>query len=166
MKPFGLFRRNRVYTRLRLGVGAFVLPSTFTPLVCAVLDAVSEGVVVFDAQGHLVYANESGRTAIQKLESQADAQDGELRDRLVRQGARVAPLKLGDSIMGEAACLPESDTAAGTLADRERQAILETLETTGWQLTRSARLLGISRTTLWRRLKMYGLTREAQREGC
>jgi len=44
-----------------------------------------------------------------------------------------------------------------TLADRERQAILDTLEVTHGKLAETARRLGISRTTLWRRLRAYGL---------
>lgn len=46
-----------------------------------------------------------------------------------------------------------------TLAARERRAILERLEATGWRLAETARQLGISRTTLWRRLRTYGVAR-------
>jgi transcriptional regulator of acetoin/glycerol metabolism len=45
---------------------------------------------------------------------------------------------------------------ASTLAERERQAIIEALAATGGRLAESARRLGISRTTLWRRLRTYG----------
>ncbi len=44
-----------------------------------------------------------------------------------------------------------------TLAERERQAIIDTLQRTSGRLAEAARRLGISRTTLWRRLKAYGL---------
>jgi transcriptional regulator of acetoin/glycerol metabolism len=139
------------------------MPSAFTPLVRAVLDALGEGVVVLDANGHLVYANQTGRSVIEQLGARAGGNEGELRALLLRQGARVAPLRIGDSTLGEAAYLPEADINSGTLAERERQAIFETLEATGWKLTDSAKRLGISRTTLWRRLKAYGLNRERQR---
>lgn len=136
------------------------MPSFFSPLVRAVLDALNEGVVVFDSDGQLVYANQTGRSVIAQLGAPSRGNEAELRALLVRQGARVAPLKIGDSMLGEAAYLREGDTSRGTLAERERQAIHETLEATGWRLSESARRLGISRTTLWRRLRTYGLRRE------
>jgi len=40
---------------------------------------------------------------------------------------------------------------------RERQAIADTLQDTSGKLAETARRLGISRTTLWRRLKSYGM---------
>ncbi len=43
-------------------------------------------------------------------------------------------------------------------ADEERAAIVSALEQTGGALAQSAELLGMSRTTLWRKLKLYGLT--------
>jgi transcriptional regulator of acetoin/glycerol metabolism len=35
--------------------------------------------------------------------------------------------------------------------------IVGTLHATGWRLTETARRLGISRTTLWRRLREWGV---------
>jgi transcriptional regulator of acetoin/glycerol metabolism len=132
-----------------------------TPLAQAVLDAVREAVVVFDADGRLVYANESGREAISRLGTDSCGQGLGLRDALRRRGARVEPLEVAGSTFGEAAYLPVAGESMGewTLAARERQAIFQTLEATGWRLTESARRLGISRTTLWRRLKAYGMDR-------
>jgi transcriptional regulator of acetoin/glycerol metabolism len=46
--------------------------------------------------------------------------------------------------------------SAPTLAEQERQAILGALAATGGRLAEAARRLGISRTTLWRRLRAYG----------
>ncbi|HMA25845.1 MAG TPA: helix-turn-helix domain-containing protein, partial [Gemmatimonadaceae bacterium] len=43
-------------------------------------------------------------------------------------------------------------------ADEERAAIVSALEQTAGALAQSAELLGMSRTTLWRKLKLYGLT--------
>jgi DNA-binding NtrC family response regulator len=43
------------------------------------------------------------------------------------------------------------------LAEVERAHILQTLERLGWSHTRAAEALGIGRTTLWRKLKEYGL---------
>src|SRR6266511_1117865 len=89
------------------------MPGTFSPLVRAVIDSVTEGIVIFDQQGRLLYANASARRVI-------DGQNGDVRNRLQSLGARFAPLKSG-------------------------------------KLAETARRLGISRTTLWRRLKSYGM---------
>jgi transcriptional regulator of acetoin/glycerol metabolism len=79
-----------------------------------------------------------------------------------RCGARIAALRVDELDVGEAVYLPVGDVSEHTLAERERQAILDTLEGTGWRLAESARKLGISRTTLWRRLKEYGLRRDGR----
>jgi transcriptional regulator of acetoin/glycerol metabolism len=124
-------------------------PATFSPLVRAVIDSVNEGVVIFDQQGRLLYANASARRVI-------DGQgNGDVRNRLQNLGARFSPLKNGTQNLGEAAILPP--TGALTLAERERQAIADTLQDTSGKLAETARRLGISRTTLWRRLKSYGM---------
>lgn len=123
-------------------------PSPFPPLARAVIDSIGEGIVVFDAQGRVLYANPAARNAI-------DGHNGDVRNRLQTLGARFAPLKSGAQALGEAAII--ASNGARTLADRERQAILETLQDTNGKLAETARRLGISRTTLWRRLKAYGL---------
>ncbi len=127
---------------------AGTLPATFSPLVRAVIDSVNEGVVIFDQQGRVLYANTSARRVI-------DGQNGDVRNRLQSLGARFSPLKNGTQNLGEAAILPP--TGALTLAERERQAIADTLQDTSGKLAETARRLGISRTTLWRRLKSYGI---------
>ena len=60
-------------------------PGAFSPLVRAVIDSVSEGIVVFDAQGRLLYANATARRAI-------DGPNGDVRHRLQTLGARDARL--------------------------------------------------------------------------
>ena len=127
---------------------AGTLPATFSPLVRAVIDSVTEGIVIFDQQGRLLYANASARRVI-------DGQNGDVRNRLQSLGARFSPLRNGTQSLGEAAILPP--TGALTLAERERQAITDTLQDTSGKLAETARRLGISRTTLWRRLKSYGM---------
>ena len=46
-------------------------------------------------------------------------------------------------------------------ADDERDAIVAALEQTDGAIARAAELLGMGRTTLWRKLKQYGLTSDA-----
>jgi transcriptional regulator of acetoin/glycerol metabolism len=124
------------------------VPAAFSPLARAVIDSVSEGVVIFDQQGRVLYANAAARRAI-------DGQNGDVRNRLQSLGARFSALKNGLQNLGEAAILPQ--TGPSTLAERERQAITDTLQDTSGKLAETARRLGISRTTLWRRLKSYGM---------
>jgi DNA-binding NtrC family response regulator len=123
-------------------------PAAFSPLARAVIDSVIEGVVIFDQQGRVLYANPAARRTI-------DGQNGDVRNRLQNLGARFAALKNGAQSLGEAAILPLA--GASTLAERERQAITDTLQDTSGKLAETARRLGISRTTLWRRLKSYGM---------
>jgi DNA-binding NtrC family response regulator len=47
--------------------------------------------------------------------------------------------------------------AEQTLADAERAHIVQMLERYGWNHSRAAEALGIGRTTLWRKLKDYGI---------
>jgi len=138
---------------------------SITPVVKALLDPLAEGVVIFSPAGELVYANQSAETAVPGLKENGQVTRAIL-PHLARLGARIAPLWVEGSKLGEAVYLPlpirPSDDDSSTLADRERGAILQMLESTGWKLTKSANNLGISRTTLWRRLRAYGLERDSR----
>ncbi|HLZ45938.1 MAG TPA: helix-turn-helix domain-containing protein [Gemmatimonadales bacterium] len=131
------------------------VPAAFSPLVRAVIDSVSEGVVVFDQQGRLLYANAAARRVVDSQNGSHGGNGGDVRNRLQTLGARFTSLRNGTQNLGEAAFLPS--TGPLTLAERERQAITATLQDTSGKLAETARRLGISRTTLWRRLKSYGM---------
>jgi DNA-binding NtrC family response regulator len=53
---------------------------------------------------------------------------------------------------------PEAEAAVPTLADLERDYIRHLLERTGGSKGRTARLLGIDRASLWRKMKRFGLS--------
>jgi transcriptional regulator of acetoin/glycerol metabolism len=123
------------------------------------MDAFGESVVVFDADGGLVFASRNARAAI-NARAQGSPEDAEhLMPVLARLGGRISPIRVGTLTVGEAVYLP-GDESPRSLADQEKQAIVKTLDRTQWRLAETARMLGISRTTLWRRLKTYGLDRD------
>ncbi|MBF8702140.1 sigma-54-dependent Fis family transcriptional regulator [Pseudomonas putida] len=74
-----------------------------------------------------------------------------------RVAERPQRLSSADQSAG-AASQPDRDTRP-LLQDAERQALLETLEAKHWHLTRVAEHLGISRNTLYRKLRKHGITR-------
>ncbi len=135
------------------------LPAVFSPLAKAVLDGFSEGVVVFDRDARILYANQPARDALQEMDLGEGAPD--LQPRLAALGGRLSPLRIGTLELGEAMFIP-GIAGPTTLADREKEAIVKTLDAHGWKLAETARQLGISRTTLWRRLKAYGLHRDGR----
>jgi transcriptional regulator with AAA-type ATPase domain len=136
-----------------------VMPSVFSPLAKALLDGFSEGVVVFDSEGRLLYANQQAREALSGMDLNDGAPD--LQPRLASMGGRLRPLRVGALELGEAMFIPGVEGAT-TLAAREKEAIVKTLDAHNWKLAETARHLGISRTTLWRRLKAYGLHRDGR----
>lgn len=136
------------------------VPSVFSPLAKALLDGFSEGVVVFDPQGKVLYATAQAREALSGLESD-DEDSQNLMPRLAAMGGRLRPLRIGALELGEAMFIPGIEGPT-TLADREKDAIVRTLDAHGWKLAETAKHLGISRTTLWRRLKAYGLHRDGR----
>ena len=142
-------------------------PSVFSPLAKALMDHFTEAVVLFDPDGHFRFANEPGRRVLEGLEREGRLDSRTLLQRLGRLGGRIERLETGALVVGHAVYLLTNGSAdpQHTLADQERRAIVETLGATGWRLTETARRLGISRTTLWRRLREYGLSQDGALEG-
>jgi len=128
------------------------------PLLEAAIEAMGEGVAVLDGAGRVVYASESARGLLGDLPRSSGPE--RVVARLLEHGGRRVPLQLGARVLGEAIFLGR-ESAEASLAERERRAILETLRATGGRLTAAARYLGISRTTLWRRLRAYGVHRKS-----
>lgn len=114
------------------------------------LDAVSDAVVVYDRQGTVLHANRGARELFGPT---VPASRAEILRHPLGAVAREQQLP------GAAMVVIPRGPRAQTLAERERQDIEQALAEAGWQLAVAARRLGISRTTLWRRLKQYQLTR-------
>jgi Bacterial regulatory protein, Fis family len=157
VKPYEyLWRIHYVMTE---GLGQVPRVSPFSPLARAVMDAFGEGVVVFDHDGRVMFANARGRAVLDSVEADEPGDSEHVLPMLARLGGRIAPLRAGSLSLGEAVYIPNEE-GPKSLADRERRAIVNTLNQTEWKLAETARVLGISRTTLWRRLKAYGLHRD------
>ena len=137
------------------------MPSVFSPLAKSLRDAFNEGVIVFDQQGHVVYLNAAGRHALDEAGLDASGEKDDLLPELAGLGGRLAPLKVGNLDIGEAIFVPKREGPT-TLAEREKDAIVRSLEAHSWRLAETAKTLGISRTTLWRRLRAYGLHRDGR----
>jgi AraC-like DNA-binding protein len=137
-------------------VNSLAGPGLFSPLARSLLDRFGEAVVLFDPDGRLAYANAAGRRVLDELARGNGLDTAALLPRLGRMGGRVERIEAGSVVLGHAVYVPLHETS-DTLADQERRSIVETLNSTGWKLTETARRLGISRTTLWRRLRAWGI---------
>ena len=69
----------------------------------------------------------------------------------------VMPGHLPPRILGQADPQPASLKGRVTLADLEKAHVLSILHENGWNQTKAAQELGVSRTTLWRKMKAYHL---------
>ena len=88
---------------------------------------------------------------------------GELPPEVLRSGAplgqTLTPSPAG--VIDNGAAAASGASSPGSLRDVERQQILAALEQTGWHRGKAAEILGISASTLYRRLRDYNLDRRA-----
>ena len=75
---------------------------------------------------------------------------------VLSRGGTIQPRHLPPEILG-AGKTPASLRQIPRHTAAEKQAISDALSRTGWNRSRAARQLGIDRTTLWRKIKEYGL---------
>lgn len=100
---------------------------------------------------------------------QAHSFPGNVREleNMVEQAVALASggvIRLDDLVpdAGHPADNPPSRTLAGIVDAAERQALLDALQATGGNRERAAESLGISATTLWRKMTRLGVTYEAK----
>ena len=56
-------------------------------------------------------------------------------------------------------CAPASSPAAGSLKEMEKEHIIQILERTNWNITKSAKILEVDRSTLYSKINRYGIQR-------
>jgi transcriptional regulator of acetoin/glycerol metabolism len=120
-------------------------------LLIAALDALDDGLIVCSPAGTVLFANRAARLALHVVPGQSRRDD-------VLEAAGAVPVR-EQPVGGGVVLMLGRPASVIPLAEGERAAIEGALRESGWQLSLAARRLGISRTTLWRRLKGYGLTR-------
>lgn len=76
-----------------------------------------------------------------------------------RERAAARPQDVNPAAQAASAAAQPDRDPRPLLQDAERQALTETLEAKHWHLTRVAEHLGISRNTLYRKLRKHGITR-------
>ena len=69
----------------------------------------------------------------------------------------ILPEHLPRELLGEGDRLDITTAKASSLDSVEKEWIIRMLEETGWRYAETARRLGISRTTLWRKVKSFGI---------
>lgn len=146
-------------TTLGHTASASALPS----LTQVLLEHVTDGVIVLDAAGQVLLVNASARRQLGPAAADGDWDGAALRRQALRLGGRAIPVAVAEHADLDVIVVAASH--GGTLAERERRAILDALGSANGGLAETARLLGISRTTLWRRLKAYGLHRAPRPNG-
>jgi len=77
---------------------------------------------------------------------------------VLARGSRVEAIDLPSAVIeaGNRAVEGQSQRLA-TMAEREQELLKETLEKCGWNKKEAARHLGISRNTLYQKMKRYGV---------
>src|SRR5437867_13200584 len=98
------------------------------PLARAILDSLTQALVVFDPQGRFLYANGAARAALQDAGDFAGRRLDALSPRLASLGVRTVPLRSGATEF--AVLAPASAARAAALAEREGQASVETVDST------------------------------------
>ena len=79
---------------------------------------------------------------------------------VLSRGGVVLPAHLPPEVRASAAAAATGATAkprAPAHSEQERDLLVRALRATGWHRTRAARQLGMDRTTLWRKIREYGL---------
>ena len=116
--------------------------------VCALLDWRDEEIVVFGIRRDTLHVN---LAAQRTLPPTPGPESAELRAHLLARGGEAVPLQANEKLLGEMIIVRRPP--GRTWAEEERHAIHETLQRTRGRRVDAARRLGISRTTLWRRLQ-------------
>lgn len=76
------------------------------------------------------------------------------------QSGLIMPEHLPDEILKQSSMVDRTDIPDDPIAEAEKEVILKILSKTGWKISKTAKMLKISRTTLWRKMKKYDISRD------
>lgn len=76
------------------------------------------------------------------------------------QGDTIQVEHLPNDIIGNRDIVDKASKSTGSLKIMERELMLKVLDQSGWNYKEAAKILGLSRTTLWRRLKEFNIKTE------
>jgi len=62
------------------------------------------------------------------------------------------------SLLRPTAPVPSIQPSGDPLAVKEKEAVLEALQAHGWNIKETSHVLRVHRTTLWRKIRKYGLS--------
>ncbi|MEN8136301.1 MAG: sigma 54-interacting transcriptional regulator [Thermodesulfobacteriota bacterium] len=73
-------------------------------------------------------------------------------------GGMIGPQHLPAHFQGQALAVPAAIKQNGNIMEKDqRQQLIEALENSDWNRSRAAEILGVSRVTVWKRMKKYGV---------
>jgi transcriptional regulator with PAS, ATPase and Fis domain len=83
---------------------------------------------------------------------------------ILSKGTVIMPDDLPDSLrnLGTKKELPEGSKLKDALSLPEKDLIVKTLDSVGWNRNETARVLGINRTTLYKKMSKYGLLKNGK----
>ncbi|MDR3177119.1 MAG: sigma 54-interacting transcriptional regulator [Desulfovibrio sp.] len=159
----GLFRQDLYY---RVSPAILKIPclcerrEDIPPLIEHFLERMGKGDVQITDSAMEVLMSYGWPGNIRELRNVIASALGLCKDGIIDMSVLSPELFSDHGTLQECAPQPSAKNLQSILAENELRLIILTLQEQGWNMTRSATALGISRATLYEKLKRYGLSRD------